>query len=353
MKLHSYATNTAGRPALHRAGALLALLFTLIATGCEPTAVARAPIKSQATEKAIMRIECFGRYQVTVPAGSVFSVPSVTLPNVEFRTQREGAATLDAFQGKLKAFAQKLGNSPHDTEKSLLHRVEALGPDAAVIVFRESAAATEVFEIQGWRWLAPGVEYIAAGAATTAEVTADTPLFAQAAQNLRFRAPGTVPQSPGLCLQDAWLPGGAHRRESVSARLTLPAQGVTITLATELPVPKTRDDQLLARWNAAKRVSAPLPKFEELRNGTRMVDGRPAEELVLLANNDRGVPTLDAKLEAYGDRTPQRPTLRISMTVEQLDAAPGAGINQPLSRKAALELWDGLTQSIRQRAGAF
>ncbi len=332
---------------------MLAALFVVLSAGCEPTAVAGPTIPSQAPEKAIMRIECFGRYQVTVPAGSVFSIPTVTLPNVEFRAQRDAAATVEAFQGKLKAFAQQLGSTAHSTEKSLLHRVEALGPDAAVIVFRESAAATELFEIQGWRWLAPGVEYIAAGAATTAEVAADTPLFAQAAQSLRFRAPGTAPAAPGLCLQDAWIPGGAHRRESVSARLTLADQGVTITLATELPVPKTRDDQLLARWTAAKRVSAPLPKFEELRNGNRMLDGRPAEELVLLASNDRGVPTLDAKLEAYGDRTPQRPTLRISMTVEHLDAAPGGAVKQPLSRKAALALWDSLTQSVRQRAGAF
>ncbi len=109
---------------------------------------------------------------------------------------------------------------------------------------------------------------------------------------------------------------------------------------------------MLARVDRAIDMAGSSSNIKRIRHAPIKLDGRSGEEAVgLYPTNDAMV--LDAKLELYGNKTPQQPTIKVHMEVGWPSKPNASDPRKFLDQKQALELWDAVIKSLRPRPGAF
>jgi hypothetical protein len=177
---------------------------------------------------------------------------------------------------------------------------------------------------------------------------------AEIAQGLSYRDASSIPRDPGACVADGLLSRAPERNEEFHGGAEIKALSWSISFTSETSGPRDNVDHkdLFKRVDEAIDMAGTGSGIQKLRRAKVQVDGRTGQEYVGLYPEKHAV-ILDAKLDLYGNATPQVPTIKLVMEagwpIQKNPADPRRFLNQD----EALAIWDAVVKSVRPRPGAF
>lgn len=300
---------------------------------------------------ANMKTMCIGRYLLDVPAEAEVSLGSAESDSnaIEriptFLNQQDYEQALSNREVELRA-------APHKTEGSLLKLVKKSSDGKQVVfVSRPDADDEFMYLVESIVYLAPVAWWIRHETndkylrETTEQVTA-------IAQRLRYREPNTLPVGRGGCLGDGLLDRVPTDAETYNGGARVEAKSWSLSITSETSGPRSATEDLFYRVDNAISMAGAGAGIKKVRRALVHTDGREGQEYVGLYPDEHTI-IFDAKLELYGDATPQKPTIKLLMESGWPKRKHPDDPRSFLTEQESLALWDAVVKSIRPRPGAF
>jgi len=305
---------------------------------------------------------CFGRFMVDVPASAVVAWGNVDVP-LGVTTYPGGA---DHVQNLAQKFIDELRSEKaiyHDDVPLLLSIDNVNRPEGKIITGYDGFEALTDLKINGYFKLnADGVVIDARPLqddkdGTIAEITS-------IARRLRRHVEGEIPNEPGNCIQNAFLPDEPGTDKEPRAELIrigfrlkeFPDTHLSIFVGPSNPHYSESDSlswrlDRLEKGEKAQDPNHPLLKTKDLRRGARQIHdwkngfealSRTPERAEVHSIHDfamdfRGVPS-----------DPLKPYAEIQMQTGVANNAAGA-TKASLTDEEAIAVWDKITSTIRVR----
>jgi hypothetical protein len=167
------------------------------------------------------------------------------------------------------------------------------------------------------------------------------------AQNLRYRGPGEIPEGPGFCIHNGFIPDDGEKHESADAGFTFSDRpDVFINLST---ITKTPGPTLLERQGGALgMLGALVSKVRKLREGERVLSGLAGQESQIKAPNESGHMAHLFVWETQGQDRSNHPFIEIELQTGHA-GKNGNDLPSSLTDKQAIALWDQILASLRLR----
>lgn len=300
---------------------------------------------------ANMKTMCIGRYLIDVPAEA-----EVSLGNAESDSnvvERIPAfLNKQAYEEKLREREAELRAAPHKTEGSLLKSViKSSDGKPLVFVSRPDTANRHMYLVESfvfathaawWVHFETNDEYLRE---TTEQVTA-------IAQGLRYREPNTVPVGKGGCLAEGLLDHAPKDAETYYGGARVQSKSWSLSITSETSGPLGGNEDLFYRVDNAIEMAGAGSGIKKLRRAVVEADGRKGQEYVGLYPDEHAI-IFDAKLELYGDSTPQKPTIKLLMESGWPKKKHPDDPRTFLTEQESMAVWDAVVKSIRPRPGAF
>lgn len=302
---------------------------------------------------ANMKTMCIGRYLIDVPAEA-----EVSLGNAESDShviERIPAFfNQQAYEQKLRDREVALRVAPHKTEGILLKSViKASDGKQVVFVSRPEADDKYMYLVESFVYDSPSAWWV--HHETVDEYLKETKeQVATIAQGLRYREPNTIPTTRGGCLGEGLLDHMPKGRETYygGARVEAKSWSLSITSETSGPPDNVNFKDLFRRVDNAIEMAGAGSGIKKLRRAVVEADGRKGQEYVGLYPDEHAI-IFDAKLELYGDSTPQKPTIKLLMESGWPKKKHPDDPRTFLTEQESLAVWDAVVKSIRPRPGAF
>lgn len=337
-------------------GRSLGLTLILALAACAPIAACDQQ-RTEKMSKAGWTTHCFGRLLVDLPSGAKIAPTYRIWSNEMLRL----ALSPESLPSELAERESDLRLQPHETEGSVFaRRVDHEAKGSATLLawslpsWTEGYTAESYFVVEG-KAQSSVYKYVGEVEATRLD---------QALQNRRDFSAGIHPLSeaerpngPGYCVDGAVIAGKEFQSEAFSIEVKLPSHpdAVLELFASTQAEP---DESLLERAGGflGTEVLGRIAGMKTLRRGERDVGPIRAEEYLLRAT-EGGQTSYIFKWEAPGKSDSiAEPNISVSLGVlndskPDDDSAP----KQPPSFNSdeeAMQLWDGIIDSVRLRPGA-
>lgn len=302
---------------------------------------------------ANMKTLCIGRYLIDVPAEAEIALGNAESDSNKIERIPAFAGRAD-YERKLREREEELRAAKHNTEGSLLKSIHK-SPNGSQLVFvsRPEARNKRMYLVESFVSVPPaawhvhyqtGDEYLKESIEQIGEI----------AQGLSYREPNDIPSSRGGCLADGLLDRTPKYTETYygGARIEAKSWSLSITSETSGPRDNINFKDLFRRVDNAIDMAGASAGIKKLRRAVVEADGRTGQEYVGLYPDEHAV-IFDAKLELYGDATPQKPTIKLLMESGWPKTKHPDDPRHFLTEQESLALWDAIVQSIRPRPGAF
>ncbi len=302
---------------------------------------------------ANMKTMCIGRYLIDVPAEA-----EVSLGNAESDSnvieRIPGFPNQQAYEQKLRDREAELRAAPHKTEGSLLKSVvKSSDGKQVVFVSRPEADDEHMLLIESFVYAPPAAWriYYETGRARESKVVERTAVLAR---GLSYRDQNTIPTGKGGCLSDGLLDRTPADAENYygGARIQSKSWSLSITSETSGPRDNVTFKDLFRRVDDAIAMAGAGSGIKKLRRAIVETDGRKGQEYVGLYPDEHAF-IFDAKLELYGDATPQKPTIKLLMESGWPKKKHPEDPRTFLTEQESMAVWDAVVKSIRPRPGAF
>ena len=302
---------------------------------------------------ANMKTMCIGRYLIDVPAEA-----EVSLGNAESDSNVIESIPVfphqQAYEQKLRDREAELRAAPHKTDGSLLKSViKSSDGKQVVFVSRPEADDEFMYLVESFVYLAPAAWWV--HFQTNDEYLRETTKqVAAIAQGLRYREPNSIPVGKGGCLGEGLLDHVPQSAETYygGARIQSKSWSLSITSETSGPRDNVNFKDLFRRVDDAIAMAGAGSGIEKLRRAVVETDGRKGQEYVGLYPDEHAI-IFDAKLELYGDSTPQKPTIKLLMESGWPKKKHPDDPRTFLTEQESMAVWDAVVKSIRPRPGAF
>ena len=300
---------------------------------------------------ANMKTMCIGRYLIDVPADA-----EVSLGNAESDSnvieRIPSFLNRDDYEQKLRDREAELRTATHRTEGSLLKAV-IKSPDGKQVVFvsRPEADDEFLYLVESFVYQAPAAWWV--HFQTNAEYLRETTEQVTAiAQRLRFREPNAFSVGKGGCLVDGLLDNVPKDAEIFYGGARIESKSWSLSITSETSGPRSNTEDLFYRVDNAIAMAGAGSGFKKLRRAVVETDGRQGQEVVGLYPDEHAT-IFDAKLELYGDATPQKPTIKLLMESGWPKKKHPDDPRTFLTEEESLAVWDAVVKSVRPRPRAF
>lgn len=336
-------------------GALAAIALLWFSVGAVNSAQDRSKV-AKMTEK--MKTVCVGRFLIDLPVAAEVSLSRAFIEGFDITTLSESeeqfSARVAARELEINSTRNALGRKNMEAVKE----VRANGFSGKAFMY----GRWRTYRIEGGkRKYSEGVALngLVHSAGTTFIFATDRYDPARASNlvrlisQLRLLAANEIPTVPGFCIERAIFlnPLVAEQLERVVMFAGLPAHPdlaiVFSTMAGTAPAPG-----LLAR-NAGAAAAEPFfvrAAFTNLREGKRVINGLPGEELVMRVREPNFTTSFSFDWEMGGHPDDVfAPLLTLELQTGLKPYAGAKPVQSSLSEKPLLELWDKVSSSIRVR----
>jgi hypothetical protein len=311
----------------------------------------RTPLMNELTTN--MKTVCFGRYLVDVPQKAEFTMGFAESDVVTIEPVEPRASSNAAFQNRIAAHETELGQLKHDTEGTRLRGAYDLAENRGkMFLYRDNAQSQRMIVVEAMVRHASG-EWLLKYKTSDKNVAEVKQEFVDVAANLQPRSMNDVPTSPGACIRDSLLNRTPNYGEQFAGGARIEDLSWSLSLRSETSKRSDYGKPLLKRADESIDMAGGFSSgIKVLRKREITLDGRKGEEFVALYPG-KGVASLSATLELYGDATYKVPTLKLIMEANRLSPPDPNDKRVFLSDDEALAVWDAVLKSIRPRPGAF
>jgi hypothetical protein len=301
---------------------------------------------------AKMKPFCFGRYLVDVPADAEVALASAEFGMVKIE-RVAGYDSEDEFRNSVAAREESLRAGTHATEGSKLRSSKSVGGAATrLLVYRTEEKGTYVSTMEMLVSAPRSVAWLLKAEVADEDVASASETFISLGAVIEPRDMSVVPKIAGGCVHDGIVKIATKDRETYRGEARNQSLSWSISFLSETSGAREKAQGLLARVDRAIDMAGSSSNIKRIRHAPIKLDGRNGEEAVgLYPTNDAMV--LDAKLELYGNKTPQQPTIKVHMEVGWPNKPSASDPRKFLDQKQALEIWDAVIKSLRPRPGAF
>lgn len=327
---------------------LVSALFVLISLAA---AASCGKQKASPMDKTGWKTHCIGRFLVDLPPQARVN-PTYKIWGEEIK--RLSGETPDSLATRIDKREQELKARRHETEGSMfIRRVEHGNGSLSLLSwsrpYNKILMRMDSYLVTSGNWRA--FQY-------SAPIDPDSQqpaigLAENLSKDARSREPADIPKDPGYCVDGGFIAGSELRAESFDVEVVLPAHhGVSITL-TAMTQAELDSDTLLDR---AAEVERDLHAHggKTLRKRQRDVGPIRAQEF-LAVNDEEG-----QRIYAFAWESPGKvdslaePHLRAELNAFGQSVVDEDHPYQPpfKSDEEAIDLWDAIIESIRQRPGA-
>ncbi len=300
-----------------------------------------------------MKTMCIGRYLIDVPSGAETSLGSTDADSIVIN-RIPGFAGQAAYESRLSNRESELRTAQHRTEGSLLKSVSR-SPAGGSVVFVSRPDATDNFMYLIETLVnAPPVAWSVHIETIQEYIASDTDRVSRIADGLHHRSPHAIPATPGGCLPDGLLDYLPAESETYHGGAEIPSRSWSLSITTETSGPRdnVQFKDLFHRVDDAIAMAGVGSGIKKLRRAIVETDGRKGQEYIGLYPDKNGV-IFDAKLELYGNATPQVPTIKLLMETGWPKKKHPDDPRTFLTEEESLAIWDAIVRSIRPRPGAF
>jgi len=289
---------------------------------------------------------CIGRFLIDLPPTAQ---QAGGRSKYDYRTIETSKDAFAPFMQRIDKVEQELRAQHHKTEPSMIKEL---------IKFDEKGSRGFIhFVHKGYTDSLKSEAYIwkQVGFILTSNVSSDRVAVAASrvkalAQNLRYRSPDEIPEGPGFCINQGFIPDEGEKNESTDAGFKLSDKpDVFINLNT---ITKTPGPTLLERQGGALgMLGALVSKVRKLREGDRVVSGLAGQESLIRAPNEAGHAAHLFAWETQGKDKSIYPFIELELQTGRADKN-GNDLPSSLTDTQAIELYDRIVNSIRLRPTA-
>ncbi len=306
---------------------------------------------------------CVGRLMFDRPMSSEIS-------NQTYKWRGEKLATihdtsLDVYRSKVEARENELrtrkrvdpGNRNAETSHAWLEKAFSPVQNSRVFIFNDAVAAAYKLPFDSEGYIFAGhTLFTTSGTFGAAGLDLSESIYEDMYRRIKERDNWTVPTESGFCFDGGIVAGSSTYPEDVSQSFALmPGRPALLLIKTR---EATDDDQAQPLTKNLAELRAQLDHMPGshriLRKGKRVVAGMSAEE-VLFALQDGAVTVYRFYLLAPGNpATLAQPHTSVELllgTPSRSDLPPDQATS-PVDEAGALQVWDTLLDSLRQRPGA-
>lgn len=296
---------------------------------------------------------CIGRYLLDVPAAANTSL-GVAEADFNRIDRISNFADQAAYERKIVDRELELRSTKHTSEGWLLRSViKPVTGQPVVFVSRPNANDEIMYlvesfvksSVNSWRvHYETGEKYLQETVEQIAAIS----------QALRSRDADSIPAGPGGCLQDGVLVYRPKEQETYYGGAEIPSRSWSLSITTETSGPRdnVQFKDLFHRVDDAIAMAGVGSGIRKLRRAIVETDGGKGQEYIGLYPEKNGV-IFDAKLELYGNGTPQVPTIKLLMETGWPKKKHPDDPRTFLNEEESLAIWDAIVKSIRPRPGAF
>lgn len=299
-----------------------------------------------------MRPFCIGRFVVDVPAGATIRTFGQSIEGMGEITVHPNISRA-AFLGLATRKEQALRVTPHRKEGTLLREAQHLdAQDTRILVYRDTEFNVYTYDVHGYFWRdMTGFEF--AYGADNDRVEESKAALRRAFQTIRPRHNDDIPVEPGLCINNAFIPGQEYRAEDTGVLFTLRSYPGMEFRAHFTTTEHPDVEGLIARSDRnmpAVRELHPNIEVSAPRSGKRILAGMSGEELLELSQQGKPDAAVLATWEYRGEaRSLVRPQITLDLTYGNDGDGPPPPAEKHLSNEEVMTLWDAFTQSLRPR----
>jgi hypothetical protein len=311
----------------------------------------RTPLMNELTTN--MKTVCFGRYLVDVPQKAEFAMGFTKSDAVRIEPAQSPSSSDGAFQNRLVAREKELRALTHETEGTRFRAVSEL-PDGRgkLFQYRDDAEDDLMTVVEALVRHTPG-EWLLKYKTSDENVPEIKRETEEVAAALDVRVMTDVPTTAGACIRDGVLKRVPRYVEEFAGGARIEDLSWSLSLRSETSKRSDYGKPLLKRADESIDMAGGFSSgIKVLRKHEITLDGRKGEEFVALYPG-KGVASLSATLELYGDATYKVPTLKLIMEANRLSPPDPNDKRVFLSDDEALAVWDAVLKSIRPRPGAF
>jgi hypothetical protein len=340
--------------------AILAAIIFLISAAWTATVVShRSGSQKFASTVQKMKTVCVGRFLIDLPENAVVSLSPAFIDGFNISTHPN--ETVDQFAERRASLERDFSVKKNQRgKKSLESAKNIVQPNWSGKVLVYGREWTEMPE-RGRKVVVEDVTVHAlarsSGLSFTFKAEGMAPEAADDARKqigqLRPLAPGEIPSEPGLCINRGIIHDEAQpsRTESATMFAGLPGHP-DLSIVFSSMAGTQRGLGLLGR-NARAAAREPFyvrAAFTTLREGKRVINGLPGEELATRAKERNFTTGFMFDWEMGGDEDDvYAPLLTLELETGRNPRPGGKPVQSSLSEAALLELWDKISSSIRVR----
>ena len=299
-----------------------------------------------------MKTMCIGRYLIDIPAEADLSLGGANADSIIIDRTPDFAGRAE-YEQRLFDRESYLRSAQHRTEGHLLKSVIRSANGGVILVSRPDATDKFMYLIETFVSAPPSAWKV--HIETIQEyITSDTDRVSRIASGLHHRLPNAIPATPGGCLLDGLLVYVPAESETYHGGAEIPSRSWSLSITTETSGPRdnVQFKDLFHRVDDAIAMAGVGSGIKKLRRAIVETDGRKGQEYIGLYPEKNGV-IFDAKLELYGNGTPQVPTIKLLMETGWPKKKHPDDPRTFLNEEESLAIWDAIVKSIRPRPGAF
>ena len=304
----------------------------------------------QMTEKMVTY--CVGRYLIDLPKDTEVNYGATRIDGVDI-AYLEIDAKQALFEERLKAREIELKEQKNDLGKVSLEQVEEINPPSLsgklLVYGRNQTTLTRksqpyiVENVFTQAWLrGPGVEYRLEGELDPTWI----PNMSRLAHQLRPIPPNKIPTDPGFCIERGIIldPPGTDQNESIVLHFRLKKNPDIVGNLFITSIGSSPRETLLQR---DAKVGLDV-RVNSIFKGDRTINGIPGQEVSEKVREMNGTKAHSFTWEAFG-KPDDTFAPAISLDISTGYGPPGKPLNSSLPDKAANDLWQKISNSIRLR----